>query len=214
MVDPGVKTIDWYFDFISPFAYLASQSLHRLPDNCVIQAHPILFAGLLKHWQTKGPAEIAAMRRFTFRHVTWVAQRQGIAITMPPMHPFNPLKLLRLCIALTPDHDMIQRLFRFVWLDGHSSENPEQWHALGEELGLRNIEAIVNEASVKSALIDNTDAAIQRNVFGVPAFIVDGEQFWGFDSMDFLCHYLQDPTLFSSAPMRAVDAMPRGVTRR
>ncbi|MEM7207642.1 MAG: 2-hydroxychromene-2-carboxylate isomerase [Pseudomonadota bacterium] len=208
-----MKQIDWYLDFISPFAYLASRSLQKLPDGCDITPHPILFAGLLKHWETKGPAEIPAMKQFTFRHISWIAQRENIPITMPPMHPFNPLKLLRLCIALDSSDAIVERLFRFVWEDGHSSDNPDQWHALGDELGLVDIDASVSDATVKGKLLENTNNAIAHNVFGVPAFIVDGEHFWGFDSIDFLCGYLADPELFSSELMRSVDAMPAGVTR-
>ena len=98
-----MKTIDWYFDFISPFAYLASASLQRLPESVELRLHPILFAGLLKHHETKGPAEIPSMRRFTFRHIRWLADRHHIELKPPPAHPFNPLPLLRLAIALDAD---------------------------------------------------------------------------------------------------------------
>ena len=56
-----MKRIDWYFDFISPFAYLASASLQCLPEQFELRPRPILFAGLLQHWRTLGPAEISAL---------------------------------------------------------------------------------------------------------------------------------------------------------
>jgi 2-hydroxychromene-2-carboxylate isomerase len=209
-----MKKIDWYFDFISPFAYLVSQSLHRLPDDVELQPRPILFAGLLKHWETKGPAEIPAMRRYTFRHIRWLADKHGIALTLPPMHPFNPLKLLRLCIALESSDRVVQRLFRFVWSEGKSSDSPEQWQSLADELGVDDIDTLIGSQFIKDQLSDNTRLAIQRGIFGVPTFVVDEEIFWGFDAFEFLSDYLACPELLCSAGMYAVDRMQAGVTRR
>ena len=95
--------IDWYFDFISPFAYLQLvqlQSSHAVVD---INFKPILLAGLLKHWGQKGPAEIPSKRIFTYRHILWLARQSNIPLKMPPGHPFNPLKALRLAIFLDND---------------------------------------------------------------------------------------------------------------
>ncbi|TNF87278.1 MAG: 2-hydroxychromene-2-carboxylate isomerase [Gammaproteobacteria bacterium] len=214
---PGTETlnkIDWYFDFISPFAYLASESLERLPDSVELQPRPVLFGGILQHWKTLGPAEIEPMRRFTFRHVAWLAERNGIALTLPPEHPFNPLKLLRLCIALGNDLALVQRLFRFVWAEGRSADNPGHWQALLDELGVTDGESLIGAAEVKAKLRSNTESAIERGLFGVPSFIVDNEIFWGFDAMEFLLAYLEDPGLLQSPSIRAADAMPEGPQRR
>ena len=120
-----MQQIDWYFDFVSPFAYLASARLARLPESTELIPKPILFAGLLQHWQTLGPAEIPPMRKFTFRHIRWLADRDGIELRLPPMHPFNPLKLLRLCILQGNDSALVPRLFRFVWAAGRSADDPD-----------------------------------------------------------------------------------------
>ncbi len=208
-----MKQIDWYFDFISPFAYLASQKLDQLPAGTQLCCHPLLFAGLLEHWQTRGPAEIPSMRQFTFRHIQWLADKNGIPLHFPPGHPFNPLKLLRLCIVLGSTVESAQRLFRFVWAEGKSSDNPDDWRALIEELGIADADQRIAEPEIKSQLRENTEAAIKRGVFGVPTFIVDNQIFWGFDSLDFLKAYLKDSTLLQSAGMRAADSMPVGVHR-
>ena len=209
-----MRHIDWYFDFISPFAYLASQSLHRLPDDVVIHPRPILFAGLLKHWSTRGPAEIEPMREFTFRHITWLAKQHGIPLTLPPAHPFNPLKLLRLCTALGGDSACVDRLFRFVWAEGRSSENAADWQELGAALAIDDIDATCSATDVKEALVQATNDAIANGVFGVPTFAVDGELFWGFDAIDFLDHFLANPGMLAEPEMRAVSAMPVGISRR
>lgn len=207
-----MKTVDWYFDFISPFSYLASARLGRLPVDIALRPRPILFAGLLAHWQTRGPAEIEPMRRFTYRHVTWLAARDGIPLTLPPQHPFNPLKLLRLCIALGADVALAQRLFRFVWAEGRSADDPRAWRALLDELDVD--ESVVTTAEVKSELRDETERAIARGVFGVPSFVVDDEIFWGYDAMEFLHAFIDNPEVLRSPPMRAADELPQGARRK
>jgi len=209
-----VRKIDWYFDFISPFAYLASESLQRLPDDVELNPCPVLFAGLLQHWQTKGPAEISPMRRFTFRHVQWLAGQHGITLKLPPRHPFNPLKLLRLCIALGNDTALAQQLFRFVWAEGRSSDDPQHWQELIIELGVDDVDERISSERVKAQLRENTEMAIQRDIFGVPSFALDGEVFWGFDSIDFLVDWLQDPSLLQSPSIRAADGLPEGQARK
>jgi len=207
-----LKTIDWYFDFISPFAYLASQNLARLPSNTELRPQPILFAGLLQHHVTKGPAEIPSMRRYIFRHIRWLADRHRIDLKLPPAHPFNPLPLLRLAVATDADVQQVQRLFRFVWAEGKSHDDEQAWTALLDEFDIDA--AQLSSAGVKSRLRENTDAAIDAGIFGVPSFVVDGEIFWGFDALDFLVEYLDNPALLQSPGMCAADAMPDGVQRK
>lgn len=209
-----MKTIDWYFDFISPFAYLASARLDRLPREVELRPRPILFAGLLQHWQTLGPAEIAPMRRFTFRHIRWLADRDHIPLTLPPMHPFNPLKLLRLCVAQGSDTALVQRLFRFVWVEGRTADDAHAWRALVDELGIDNADEIIATAEVKAQLQQNTTDAIAGNLFGVPSFVVDDEIFWGYDALDFLLACLEQPELLRSPGMQAADQLPAGPGRR
>lgn len=209
-----MQQIDWYFDFISPFAYLASESLWRFPEDIELRPRPILFAGLLNHYQTRGPAEIPPMRRFTFRHIRWLADTNDITLKLPPAHPFNPLKLLRLCIALGGEAELVQRLFRFVWGEGCSSEDPEQWQRLIGELGAEGIEQQLVADEVKAELRKNTETAIEAGVFGVPGFVLQGEVFWGYDSIDFLLACLHDPGLLKSAGMLAADSMQEGPQRQ
>ena len=94
-----MKPIVFWFDPISPFAYLAFEHLPQALAGCTyaVEYRPLLFAGLLKHWGQKGPAEIPPKRAWTYRHIAWLAHQHGIALQMPAVHPFNPLPLLRLC---------------------------------------------------------------------------------------------------------------------
>jgi len=208
-----MKQVDWYFDFISPFAYLASQRLDLLPAGIELRPVPVLFAGLLDHWQTRGPAEIAPMRQFTFRHITWVAGRDGIPLRLPPCHPFNPLRLLRLSVVLGNDSAQVQRLFRFVWAEGRSVDDPEAWHELITELGLADADTRIAAPEVKAQVRENTEQAIARGVFGVPTFIVDDELFWGYDALPFLAQYFANPGLLQGPGFAAADTFPEGQPR-
>ncbi len=96
-----MKTIHFYFDFISPYAWLGfdalPQALQGISHRVVHK--PVLFAAMLKHHGQLGPAEMPSKRDWTYRQVLWLARQQGTALQLPAMHPFNPLGLLRLAIA-------------------------------------------------------------------------------------------------------------------
>ena len=78
-----MATVDWFFDFISPFAYLQSEQLAALGPRVRVRFRPVLFAALLAANGQKGPAEIARKRVFTYRFAVWQAKRQGIVLKMP-----------------------------------------------------------------------------------------------------------------------------------
>lgn len=204
-----MKKVEWYFDYVSPFSYL--QWAHQLPqlENVEIEYKPILFAGLLKHWGQKGPAEISAKRRFTYRHVLWLADQLGVPFRMPVAHPFNPLPLLRAGIALGSPAPVIDRLFGYVWREGHVPAEEGPWQSLLRDLDIT--EAAIRAPEVKQQLFAGGDEAIAKRVFGVPSLVVDGEVFWGIDGFDFLLQYLTDPNVIATPAMRAADELPSGV---
>ena len=102
---------DWYFDFISPYSYFASLQLHDLSSRLNLRYRPVLFAGLLNHWEQKGPAEIPEKRRWTYRWCTWWAQQHGIPFRFPQAHPFNPISYLRLALAANCSAQAIHTIF-------------------------------------------------------------------------------------------------------
>ena len=70
--------LTWYFDFISPFAYIQHCQFDRLPKDVTVEYKPILLAGLLNHWENVGPAEIEPKRVFTYKHCYWLAKNNNI----------------------------------------------------------------------------------------------------------------------------------------
>lgn len=208
-----MKTARWYFDYISPYAYLQSAVLGRLDRYARIEPRPVLFAALLNHYGQKGPAEIPAKKRQTFREIVWLAAQHQIPLNLPHAHPFNPLPLLRLSIALGNDPDVIRALFRYVWVDGHLPTDEAPWAALCRELGIDDPQAEIARADVKEALRRNTEEAIELDVFGVPTLAIDDQLFWGFDMTDAAVAYLRGDALFASPQMRRAAALPDGVHR-
>jgi 2-hydroxychromene-2-carboxylate isomerase len=202
----------WYFDFISPFAYLQFSRLSRLPADLRVTMKPILFAALLEHHGHKGPAEIPSKRQFVYRFFKWQAARRGVPFNMPPMHPFQPLPPLRLAIAAGGTSEVVGRIFDFIYGRGRNVEGAALLE-LGRELGLDNLETRITDPQVKERLRQNTNEAISAGVFGVPSFVARGELFWGDDATDMLLDFLKNPALFEDPEMVRLSNMPMGVRR-
>ena len=204
---------DWYFDFISPFAYLQSEQLAALGPRVEVRYRPVLFAGLLGANGQKGPAEIAAKRVFTYRFVVWQAKRQGIALKFPHAHPFNPLPLLRLALACDCRPEAVHTIFRFVWRDGRLPDLPIEWAELTGDLGIRDAEARIASAEIKDHLRRNTEEAIARGVFGVPTIALGSELFWGADATAMAADYVAAGCRFDDPEYARVAALPSGAER-
>ena len=207
-----MRAATWYFDFVSPFAYICLHRLKELPPAVSIEYRPVLFAGLLNHWGQKGPAELDPKRRYTYRWCHWWAGSLGIPFRFPAAHPFNPLHHLRLAIACGLKPEAVRKIFDSIWATGADASDQGRFAALCAELGVTADALAAPE--IKNALKRNTDAAAQTGVFGVPTIEVDGELFWGADSMDFLRAFLTDPATLRSEEMRRLDGLPVAAARR
>ncbi len=207
-----MKRIEFWFDPISPFAYLAferlPQALEGLSHEVVYR--PVLFAALLGHWGQKGPAEIEAKRAWTFRHVHWMAAQHGIEMRTPSLHPFNPLPLLRLALACGPNRRVVEALFHHVWRDGGDPSDPARLAALTTSLAPPRDP---NGDDVKRALRAAGEEAIAAGVFGVPSMVLDGRVFWGLDALPMLAAALRGDPWFDG-PTWAAEGAPRAGVRR
>lgn len=206
--------IDWYFDLVSPFAYLQLQNFGKFPKNLQIVPRHVLLGALLKHWGQLGPAEVAPKRLHTYRMCQWLAAERGVPFRMPPSHPFNPLKALRLLCALGPDLEAVSKAFDFVFTEGRAPDADEELIALGQHLGVsEDALRIAAEPEAKEKLRRTTEEAVTRGVFGVPTFHLDGENFWGDDASGMLLAYLKDRTMFSQGEMSRLADLPFGIKR-
>lgn len=207
-----MRTALWYFDFVSPFAYICLHRLKELPQDVRIEYRPVLFAGLLGHWGQKGPAEIASKRRYTYRWCNWWAKRLGIPFRFPAGHPFNPLQHLRLSIACGSTPEAVRKIFDSLWTGGDDAASPLAFGTLSRTLGIDPMQLGAEE--IKNALRSNTEQAAARGVFGVPTFEVDGELFWGADSIEFLNAFLTDPSILRNDEVRRLDGLPVAAARK
>ena len=209
-----MKTADWYFDFISPYAYLQSTRLGELSKHVQLCLRPVLFAGLLNHYGHLGPAEIPPKRQFVMRQTLWLAQRHGIALKLPPAHPFNPLPPLRLALLLGCSIAAVQTIFNFIWRDGGNTDDPDGWKALAKLTGVDPKDERLSDPSIKQALRDSTDAAIAAGVFGIPTLVVDNELFWGHDTADFFVDYLENADAVRKNVFEPAGQLAQGVAKR
>ena len=170
----------------------------------------MLFAGLLKHHAHKGPAEIP--RIHTYPYCAWWAARAGIALRVPPRHPFNPLPTLRLLVAGGADPALVDGAFAFIWAPGRDPE--QEWQALCAQLGVADADRRVVDPEVKARLQANTDRGIREGVYGVPSLVVGTRIFWGRDTIDGSNDVADDPGLFQSPALRQAAAVAPGVQRR
>lgn len=206
-----MKHITFYLDFISPYAFLAFEKLPEALKGISynVTYKPLLFAGLLKHHGQLGPAEIAGKREWTYRQVLWLAQQHGVALQLPASHPFNPLPLLRLAVACdahgTPNRYVCEKIFRHIWQTGLEAADMQRTDVLTAQLAPQRD---INGGDVKAQLKANTDEAIAQGVFGVPALVVDGKVFWGFDALPMLRAYLLGDAWFDGAAWDAVARTP------
>lgn len=222
--------ITFYYDPISPYAYLAFE---RLPEALMghsvqLRYKPVLFAALLKVHGQLGPAEIPGKRDWTYRQVGWLAHQHGVSLDLPAAHPFNPLALLRLGLATATDDAPLEtnryvteRLFHHVWRGGQDATDPERLGALQavlqDHMAQRdkpwpNAQWPGSDA-VKQRLRANTDEALALGLFGVPTLVVDGRAFWGQDALPMLRAYLDGDAWFDSGAWEAAARLPVGVRR-
>ncbi len=211
-----MKTIRFYLDFISPYAYLAFE---RLPlalmgQSWIIEHKPVLFAAMLKHHGQLGPAEIPGKREWTYRQVAWLARQHGVPLQLPAAHPFNPLALLRLAVASDPqglpNRYVCETIFHHVWRGGADPNDPLRIEQLVAQLPK---EADPASNDVKQRLKTHTDEAIAKGVFGVPTFEVDDRLFWGLDALPMLRGYLDEDPWFASGAWEDLARVPVAVSR-
>ena len=214
-----MTTVDFWFDALSPYAWLAFERLPQVLEghSVVVNYQPVLLAGLLGHWGQKGPAEIAPKRAWTYRQVAWLAQQQGTPLQMPRPHPFNPLALQRLAVAAvpaggTPSRRTVELLFRHVWCrDGADPNEPAGLAALVAAVAPQRDPA---GDEVKAELRARTEAAVAQGVFGVPTLVCAGRHFFGLDALPMLRAALAGDAWFDGPAWDEAGSQPPGLQRR
>ena len=217
-----MASLRFYFDFISPYAYLGWKAIHAVAErhDRTVEPVPILFAGLLSHFGHKGPAEIPPKRTYIFKHVLRLAAEAQLPLSPPPAHPFRPLLGLRICglPQLSDDERRraIDALYDATWGDGPGIEDPTVVAGLLDAVGLDGgalCEAATQPAA-KQRLIEATQAAVADGVFGVPAVRVDEELFWGYDAFGHVEAFLEGKDPISQDDLQKWSDLPASAHRK
>lgn len=204
-------TIRYYFDFVSPYAWVGFRPARALAarHGLAFEPAPVLFAALLDAHGHQGPAEIPAKRVSMWKDAYRKAHARGLPpLKPPPTHPFNPLAALRAATAAA-SADLVDALFAAAWVEGRAIDTAAAVSAIAAACGVA-LPAGAAAETAKQALRSATEEAVRRGVFGVPTLEVTlpsgsgpTELFWGSDTIEHADAFLrgedpapQDPAYF------------------
>jgi 2-hydroxychromene-2-carboxylate isomerase len=188
------KTVEFYFDFGSPYSYLAYKALPGIAaaHGAQIVWRPMLLGGVFKATGNHSPAEIPAKSSWMHQDMQRWAARYGAAFRRNPHFPINTLVLMRGAAGMqlrgTDFPRYVEAIFHAMWAEPRNLGDPAELAAVLGAAGFDAdaFQALVNDAAVKEQLKRNTEEAVARGVFGAPTFFVGDEMFWGQDRLDFV----------------------------
>ena len=184
-----MKKIEFYFDFLSPYSYLAWTWVRSQPYD--FDYIPVSVASIIASFDTKGPAQIEPKRNYLFKDLLRFTSLNNIPFTTPKNLPFNSLYALRLALKGTSGEkqkDIIDAIFRAGWEEGQDIGSDDLLKNILREKNLYS-DDLIERMESKNARIElkaNIESALGKNIFGVPSFIAEGEMFWGNDSTKYL----------------------------
>jgi len=187
------RTVDFYFDFGSPNAYLAFTQLPLITKkyNTELIFHPILLGGIFKATGNQPPGLISEKRLYMARDSERFAEKYGVEFNHNPYFPINTLSLMRGAVSYQKNGDFekyTKVIFQSMWVDKKDTGNSEVLENVFKEneLDYPSFLERILDGETKKKLISNTSAAVERGVFGAPTMFVDGEMFFGQDRIDFI----------------------------
>ena len=214
------RTVRVYFDFVSPYSYLALTQVEAFGarHGVMWEPVPVFYAALLDANHLVGPAETRAKRHYTLTDILRAATLQGVPLVGPPDHPFRSLAALRVATLFGNDTRALAlsvALSRACWAEGRDLTD---WRVLAEVVGEMGLDAVdlaarASAPEIKRALQRRTAAAIEAGVFGVPTFELDGELFWGHDRLEHLTARLDGRLPDLSRRATVLEGRPRGSDR-
>ena len=185
--------LEYFFDYVSPFSYLANSQIPALLERtgAEIQYRPFLLGGVMKSSGNSPPFTVPAKGRYVGVDSARWAARYGISLGGNEHFPINTVLPMRVALVLqeTGGFDAYhQSIFRAMWEEGANIADPEVLTVLIEKAGANAVEVLeqTKEQRIKDALRKNTDEAVERGAFGAPTFFVGEEMFFGNDRLDFV----------------------------
>jgi 2-hydroxychromene-2-carboxylate isomerase len=185
-------SIAFYFDFLSPYSYLAMERLHHdgtLLDR--ILPIPIILGTILGKRKVLGPGEDPVRRRIALDDILMLADLYRVPLVGPPRHPFNSVYALRLATSVVDDPkrclSLSRELFQRAWANGDNLEDLPLLDGVARSHGIAAcVEDIATQPEVRARLKSNTLDALERGVYGVPTMVFNDSLFFGQDRIPLL----------------------------
>jgi 2-hydroxychromene-2-carboxylate isomerase len=183
------KRVEFFFDYGSPFSYLADTQLPAIARRTGAEMvyRPILLGAVLKATGNASPITIPAKGKYMGLELERWAKRYGVPMKMNPHFPINTLRLMRGAIAAQSAGCFAAyhaAMYPAFWVEGQNLRDDEVLCALLDRVHLDRAALDTDES--KNILRANTDEAVARGAFGAPTFFIDGAMFWGNDRLDWV----------------------------
>ena len=184
------KEIDFYFDFISPYTYLAHKKIQFLSKDIKINYKPILLGGLHNLEGITPPAFIKSKLKYMINDCNLIAKKNNFDFTWNSKFPLNSLYVMRgyLCINSDIRNLYISIIFQAYWKDNLDISNEQILSDLLKkcEIDVINFFQTIKDEKIKDELKNVTREAHDKGVFGAPTFIINNKIFWGQDRLDYV----------------------------
>jgi 2-hydroxychromene-2-carboxylate isomerase len=183
------KRIEFFYDYLSPFSYLADTQLPAIARRASAEIiyRPILLGAVMKATANSGPLPIQGKAGYNVTDFQRWAKRYGVPAQFSPHFPFNTIRVLRAAVA-AQRHGRFEEFhsaaFRAIWENGQDLSKEEALRHLLSDVGIDP--ALIDGDEIKHQLRANADEAVSRGAFGAPTFFVGDEMFWGNDRLDFV----------------------------
>jgi 2-hydroxychromene-2-carboxylate isomerase len=197
--------VEFYYDLVSPYAYLAYGQLGRLceENGAELVLRPMLLGAVHKEAGIKAPIETKLKARYQARDIRRWAEYYGVPLRFPDPFPFRTLKTMRAAMFLRERGELeafTDAAFALYWEEGGAPSGLEEVDegapisAVARRIGADPEEVLEGAASqgAKQDLKNATSDALRRGVFGAPAFFVGEEMYWGNDRLHFVEAALQE----------------------
>ena len=186
------KSIEFYFDFVSPYSYLAFQEIKKIEKKELIKIKymPILLGGLHNLHGIKAPAFIPSKAKFMIRDCKLIAEKNKIEFKFNSYFPIKTLNLMR-GVLVSQEDDFVKFFintnFNAIWKDGLNLNDANIIDKILKNMNINPKTFILRSTSqnIKSLLKEKTSEAHEKGIFGAPTFLVNNKIFWGQDRLNF-----------------------------
>jgi len=187
-----IKPFEFFFDFASPYTFLAHKQIREIEkENSIkVKYMPVLLGGLLKSFGIKANVDIPVKGKYMIKDCKLCAEKKSIDFKFNAYFPIITLNLMR-CVLIAEKkgfHEIfINKVFDSIWKDGLNLNDNFIFEKLLKNLDINPKTFLMDaiDEKNKNELKKRTEAAAQRGVFGLPTFIVNNKMYWGQDRLDF-----------------------------